>query len=156
MNLRTLKATTVAAAALLALAAVGCTDLTTEPKSTITSANIFNDLKSYRALLAKLYAGLAVTGQRGQFGQPDISAPDEGFTQYVRLLWEMEELPTDEAVIAWGGEQGLTELDTPSLGPNNEFPQMMYYRIFFQVPIPNEFLRRTPAAGLSSRGRASA
>src|SRR6266567_4941543 len=152
MNLRTLKASTVAAAAFLALAAAGCTDLTTEPKSSVTSANIFNDLNSYRALLAKLYAGLAVTGQRGQFGQPDISAPDEGFTQYVRLLWEMEELPTDEAVIAWGGDAGLTELNTQSWGANNVFPQMMYYRIFFQVPITNEFLRQTTDAKLASRG----
>src|SRR2546430_17591140 len=120
MTLSTRKPSTVALAALLPLAAAGCTDLTTEPKSTITSANIFNDLKSYRALLAKLYAGLAVTGQRGQFGQPDISFPDEGFTQYVRVLWEMEELPTDEAGIAWGGERGAAQLDTPSLGATRE------------------------------------
>src|SRR6266487_600372 len=156
MNLRRLNASALAGAALVTLAAAGCTDLTTEPKSSVTSANIFNDLKSYRALLAKLYAGLAVTGQRGQFGQPDISAPDEGFTQYVRLLWEMEELPTDEAVIAWGGDQGLTELNTQSWGPNNEFPQMMYYRIFFQVPIANEFLRQTTDAQLTSRGVSAA
>jgi len=156
MNRKTLQASTVAAAALLSLAAAGCTDLTTEPKSTITDANIFNDQNSYRALLAKLYAGLAVTGQRGQFGQPDITFPDEGFTQYVRLLWEMEELPTDEAVIAWGGDAGLTELNTQSWGTNNVFPQMMYYRIFFQVPIANEFLRQTTDAKLASRGVGSA
>src|SRR6059058_4732709 len=76
MNLRRLNASALAGAALVTLAVAGCTDLTTEPKSSVTSANIFNDLKSYRALLAKLYAGLAVTGQRGQFGQPDISAPE--------------------------------------------------------------------------------
>src|SRR6266699_31152 len=156
MNLRRLNASTLAGAALVTLAAAGCTDLTTEPKSSVTSANIFNDLNSYRALLAKAYAGLAVTGQRGQFGQPDISAPDEGFTQYVRLRWEMEELPTDQAVIAWGGDQGLTELNTQSWGPNNEFPQMMYYRIFFQVPIANEFLRQTTDAVLASRGVSAA
>jgi len=151
MNRKTLHVSSVVAA-LLSLAAIGCTDLTTEPKSTITDANIFNDLNSYRALLAKAYAGLAVTGQRGQFGQADISFPDEGFTQYVRILWEMQELPTDEAVIAWGGDAGLTELNTQSWGANNVFPQMMYYRIFFQVPITNEFLRQTTDAKLASRG----
>src|SRR5947207_1692108 len=114
MNLSTLKPSTVAAAAVLSLAAAGCTDLTTEPKSTVTSANIFNDLNSYRALLAKVYAGLAVTGQRGQFGQPDISFPDEGFTQYVRLLWEMEELTTAETVIACGVGPSSTILYTIS------------------------------------------
>src|SRR5436853_7167085 len=98
MNLSTLKPSTVAAAAVLSLAAAGCTDLTTEPKSTVTSANIFNDLKSYRALVAKVYAGLAVTGQRGQFGQLDISFPDEGFTLYVRLLCQVEDLQSADAV----------------------------------------------------------
>src|SRR5207247_4041735 len=139
MNRKTLQASTVAAAALLSLAAAGCTDLTTEPKSTITDANIFNDQNSYPALLAKLYAGLAVTGQRGQFGQPDISFPDEGFTQYVRLLWETDQLPTDEAVIAWVGDQGLTELNTQSWGTTKEFTQMMSYRLFFHLILTHEF-----------------
>ena len=38
------------AAAVLCLAGTGCTDPTVAPKSTISSANIFNDPNSYRAL----------------------------------------------------------------------------------------------------------
>src|SRR5216117_481189 len=90
------------AAAILLVGATGCTDPTVAPKSSVTDANFFNDPNSYRALLAKIYAGLALTGQQGPAGQPDIQSIDEGFSQYLRLYWQLEELPTDEAVIAWG------------------------------------------------------
>ena len=100
----------VSVAALLA-AGLGCTDVTTAPKSTVTGANVFNDPSSYRAFLAKIYSGLAVTGQQGPAGKADIQGIDEGFSQYVRLLWQMQELPTDEAVIAWN-DTGVQELNT--------------------------------------------
>jgi len=88
------------AAALLVLGTAGCTDPTVAPKSTVTGANFFDDPGSYQAFLAKIYAGLALSGQSGPAGQPDISGIDEGFSQYPRLYWETDELPTDEAVIA--------------------------------------------------------
>ena len=97
------------------VAAAGCTDTTVEPKSTVTEANVFNDPGSYVAFIAKVYAGLAVSGQQGPAGQPDISGIDEGFSQYVRLLWEAQELPTDEAVIGWG-DVGLPGDEHPALG----------------------------------------
>jgi len=153
MNLRISKALALAAA-LPFLAALGCTDTTVEPKSTITEANVFNDPNSYQALIAKVYAGLAVTGQQGRYGNSDISHPDEGFTQYVRLLWEFEELPTDEAIIAWG-DASLGELNSGVWGSSNSFLQAMYYRIFFQVMMANEFLRQTTDARLNERGNVS-
>ncbi|MGE0353409.1 MAG: RagB/SusD family nutrient uptake outer membrane protein [Gemmatimonadales bacterium] len=139
-----------AAAAVLALSTAACTDTTVEPKSTITDANIFNDPGSYRAFLAKIYAGLAVSGQQGPAGQPDIQGIDEGFSQYLRLYWEAEELPTDEAVIAWN-DVGLPEMNTQLWASSNSFVVAMYYRIYFQVGMANEFLRQTTDAKLSER-----
>src|SRR5678815_2344355 len=148
MIYKTFRAVSVAA---LLVVAFGCTDVTTEPKSTVTGANVFNDPSSYRAFLAKIYAGLAVTGQQGPAGKADIQGIDEGFSQYVRLLWQMEELPTDEAVIAWN-DTGVQELNTQIWGTSNQFLQAMYYRIFFQVSMVNEFLRNTDDDVLASRG----
>ncbi|HEX2092595.1 MAG TPA: RagB/SusD family nutrient uptake outer membrane protein [Longimicrobiaceae bacterium] len=142
---------TLAAAAVLALGLGACTDITTEPKSTVTGANIFNDPGSYRAFLAKLYAGLAVTGQQGPAGAGDIEGIDEGFSQYLRLIWQMQELPTDEAIIAWQ-DAGLPELNTQLWSSSNPFLGSMYYRIFFQVTLANEFLRETTDEKLTSRG----
>jgi len=148
-KLRRTLAVGTAAAALLG--ASGCTDITTEPRSTVTGANIFNDPSSYRAFLAKLYAGLAVTGQQGPAGAGDISGIDEGFSHYVRLLWQMQELPTDEAAIAWG-DGTLQQLNTQTWNSSNEFLTAMYYRIFFQVALANEFLRETTDEKLNQRG----
>src|SRR5437867_6028878 len=140
----------VVAAALLLLAAAGCTDLTVEPKSTVTESNIFNDRNSYQAFLARLYAGLAVSGQQGPAGLPDISGIDEGFSQYLRLYWETEELPTDEAVIAWN-DVGLPEMNTQTWTSQSRMVVAMYYRIYFQAVFANEFLRQTTDAKLTAR-----
>ena len=53
-------------------------------------------------------------------GLPDIQGIDEGFSQYIRLLWQMEELPTDETAIAWN-DQGVQELNTQLWSSNNQF-----------------------------------
>ncbi len=150
MHARAWKA--IAAAAVLGLGA--CTDLTTEPKSTVTGANAFNEPGTYRAYIAKLYAGLAVSGQsdpNAGNSRPDIEGIDAGFSQYIRLLWQMQELPTDEAVIAWN-DAGVQELNTQLWSSSNQFTVAMYNRIFFQVQLANDFLRETADDRLSQRG----
>lgn len=137
------------AAAFLALAAA-CTDTTELPITTITDTNYFDDPSSYRAFLAKIYAGLAVSGQQGPAGNGDIKGIDEGFSQYLRLYWEAQELPTDEAVIAWG-DPGLPEMNTQLWASSNSFVVSMYYRVAFQVSQANEFLRQTTDAKLAER-----
>lgn len=142
----------MATAVLFALGA--CTDVTTEPKSSVTSANIFTDPAAYKQFLAKIYGGLTLSGQSGPAGSGDIAGLDEGFSQYVRLWWQMEELPTDEAVIAWN-DGPLQELNTQIWGSSNSFLGSMYYRIYFQVAMANEFLRETSDAKLAARGQTS-
>ena len=138
------------AAALLMMSAAACTDTTELPITTITDTNYFNDPSSYRAFLAKIYAGLAVSGQQGPAGNGDIKGIDEGFSQYLRLYWEAQELPSDEAVIAWG-DVGLPELNTQLWASSNTFVVSMYYRIAFQVGLANEFLRQTTDDKLAER-----
>jgi len=139
-------------AALLCFTAIGCTDPTVAPKSSVSSANVFNDPNSYRAFLAKIYGGLIVTGQRGPDGNPDIAGIDEGFGEYLRLYWYLQEMPTDEAVIGWN-DPGLPDLNTGLWGASNSMVNAMYYRIFYQVMLVNEFLRQSTDAKLDSRGQ---
>jgi hypothetical protein len=139
------------AVVLLLVAATGCTDTTVQPVSTITTANIFNDPSSYQKFVAKLYAGLAVGGESSGDGNTDIQGIDGGFSQYLRLYWEMEELPTDEAVLAWG-DIGIPDLNTQTWNAFNVFPQSMYYRVYFQVALANEFLRETTDDALAAHG----
>jgi len=130
---------------------VGCTDLSVSPKSAVTSENAFNDPETIRAFLAKLYGGLSVTGQQGPAGNGDIVQIDEGFSQYVRLWWQMQELPTDEAVIAWD-DANIQELNTSTWSDQNGFASAMYARIFFQVAQTNEFLRQSTTEQLDAKG----
>src|ERR1051325_6157293 len=85
------------AAAVLGVASIGCTDLTVEPKSTVTEANVFNDPNSYKAFIARVYSGLAVSGQQGPSGRPDISCLAEGVAGYRRRVFAVS------AVVLGGG-----------------------------------------------------
>jgi len=151
MNLRTLKGSAVAAA-LLFLAAAGCTDTTVAPKSTVSDANVFADPSSYQELLAKVYAGFAATGQQGPAGNADLAGFDEGFSQYVRLYFELQELPTEEAMIAWGGDGDLADLNRFVWSSSNGYSSIFYSRVFYAVSLANQFLFQTTDDKLASRG----
>ena len=149
MRTKTLKTLLVAGATLFG--ATACTDLVVEPESTVTAATIFNDEGSYEQFLAKIYAGLALTGQQGPAGSGDIQRiTDEGFSNYVRLYWVLNELPTDEAVLGWG-DDGLPEMHFGTWGSANQWPGGMYSRIYYQVGLVNEFLRETAPEKLDER-----
>ncbi|GAB3165309.1 RagB/SusD family nutrient uptake outer membrane protein [Telluribacter humicola] len=126
-------------------------DLDRQPFIEVTSATVYRDPASYKQVLAKLYAGLAVSGQQGPAGQPDITGIDEGFSTYLRQYWQAQELPTDEAVIGWndGSLRDFHDMDWTS---NNEFLTAMYNRIYYQVTLCNEFIRETTDAKLAERG----
>lgn len=151
MRTPTIKTALLAFALALGVGAAGCTDLVVEPESTVTGANIFKQESSYEQFLAKLYAGLALTGQSGPAGSGDIQRiPDEGFSNYLRLYWVLQQLPTDESVIGWG-DPGLPEMNTQEWGSANSWVGGMYSRVYFQVAMVNEFLRETTDAKLDER-----
>ncbi len=127
-------------------------DLDTVPldEDVITSAAVYNDPKAYKQVLAKLYAGLALSGQEGPAGQPDIAGIDEGFSTYLRQYWKAQELPTDEAVIAWN-DGTIQDYHQQDWDANNEFVTAMYNRIYYQISLCNEFLRETTPEKVTSR-----
>ncbi len=131
-----------------------CTDLDVPPKSIATGNLIFKDFSSYESFLAKVYAGYSLTGQQGPAGDGDIKGLDEGFSNYLRLLWKAQELPTDEAIIGWN-DGTLPDLNTQTWNDGNEFIAALYFRIFYQISIANEFIRETTDAKLDERGFSS-
>ncbi|HSP83452.1 MAG TPA: hypothetical protein VLN72_06950, partial [Gillisia sp.] len=116
-----------------------------------TSAAVFNSPESYEQFLAKLYAGLALSGQQGPAGLPDLQGLDEGFSNYLRLYFSMQELTTDEAVIGWN-DGTIANLHAQTWTSGNEFIRTMYSRIMYQVALNNEFLRQTTDEVLADRG----
>ena len=139
---------------MLILITPGClNDLDTVPldEDLITSGNVFDDPNAYKQVLAKLYAGLAVSGQQGPAGQADIGGIDEGFGQYLRGLWYHQELPTDEAVIGWN-DQTIADFHDLDWSSGDTFIAAFYSRIFYQISLCNEFIRQTEEELLNDRG----
>lgn len=129
-------------------------DLDLQPEDNrLTAENTFESPESYKQFLAKLYAGLAISGQQGPSGDPDLVGLDEGFSQYLRLYWSMQELTTDEAVIGWN-DGTIRNLHAQTWTAGNEFIRTMYSRIMYQVSLNNEFLRQSTPELLEARGLA--
>ncbi|MBK1895908.1 RagB/SusD family nutrient uptake outer membrane protein [Chryseobacterium paridis] len=119
-------------------------DLEREPITDITSANVYKDFGNYPNLLAKLYGGLAmggqVSGDGANYPDTDINGINGGFSQYTRLMYTMNVISTDEAVIAWN-DGNLHTIHKMTWDSSNEFISALYYRIFTEIAFCNEFLR---------------
>ena len=111
-----------------------------------TEENVFVNAEEAKGALAKLYASLALTGQNGPAGQPDIADIDEGFSQFTRMLFNLNELTTDHAVVGWG-DPGLPDLHGMNWSSSNDFTEAMYNRLAQEVSFCNSFISN--AANLS-------
>lgn len=137
----------------LNLTLTSCTgdlDVTPKDDDEFLSETFFQDPKSYKEVLAKLYSGLYVGGNNGD-DKADISGLSGDFSSYLRLLFVTQELPTDEAVIAWA-DGTLPTLNTQTWSPNNEFLYGTYSRASYEISLANEFLRQTTDDKLTQRG----
>ena len=110
----------------------------TDPDS-FTEQDVFANETEAKSALAKLYASLALTGQQGPAGQPDIADIDEGFSQYSRMLFNLNELTTDHAVVGWG-DPGLPDLHGQYWSSSNDFTEAMYSRLAQEVSFCNSFI----------------
>lgn len=148
-------------AALFMLAQMSCiNDLNVTPQDddTFTTENYFKTEGAYKQFLAKIYGGLALTGNSAPAGDSDLQGSvDEGFSQYLRGYWQLQELTTDEAITAWGESDnpGIRDLNFNTWNASNPFNNAFFARIFYQVSLVNEFLRETTDEKLNSRGVSS-
>ncbi len=145
MNKKYFKTNYIMIAFALLFAFVSCTDdLDTLPldEDIKTGENVLTDADSYKQLLAKCYAGLILGGQTGVDADPDISSINGGFSSYLRLLWNHQELPTDEAICAWN-DGNLRDLHDQDWDTGNEFVRAMYYRIALQIAYCNNLIKLT-------------
>ncbi|WP_229719302.1 RagB/SusD family nutrient uptake outer membrane protein [Winogradskyella schleiferi] len=151
MMLRTIKGILVVFT--LALFVQSCEErLDLQPEdSRLTGEAAFEDPDSYQQFLAKIYAGISLSGQEGPAGSADLQGLDEGFSNYLRLYWKMQELTTDEALIAWN-DGTIQDLHAQVWTSGNEFIRTMYSRLMYQVALTNEFLRQTTDTKLDGRG----
>ncbi len=126
------------------------------PLNDLTPDKVYANAAGYRQVLAKVYGSFATTGNNGPAGSADIpGGGDEGFSDFVRGMWNAQELPTDEAVVGWG-DIGLQDFHNLNWTAENGFIRRLYARSYFQIVLCNEYLRESTDTKLSERGIAGA
>jgi hypothetical protein len=154
--MKRIKYLTIISAIALALASLSsCTnDLNVTPlaKNISTAATTFNNTATpYIEYLAKIYAGFSTGGLQGGDNQLDISGYDGGSQAgYLRPLWNLEELPTDEAMCAWN-DATIQNFHAFAWTPTDVFLNGFYSRLYYQITIATAFLQQTTDAQLAAR-----
>lgn len=136
----------------LSLLAVSChKDLEREPITDVTNASVYKDFANYPKALGKVYAGIAIGGQSGGDGNEDIAGINGGFSSYLRQLYTMQVITTDEAVIGWN-DGNLPDMHKMVWNSSNEFIGAIYYRFYNVIAVANEFIKNTSDERLSANG----
>ncbi len=107
----------------------------------------------YKQVLAGVYSEFAVTSSAGS-ASSNIGGPgvDPGSTDFLRNLWNAEELPTDEAKCAWTTNAGIPDLDITSPLASNGAVYYVYERSLLQILAVNDFLRNSTDGVIGSKG----
>jgi starch-binding outer membrane protein, SusD/RagB family len=120
----------------------------TDTSATTGNAYFFPsaDNSAYKYFLGLVYARLAtieVNNGGGRFipnNEPDFD--------FIRSLFILQEVPTDEAVLAWD-DAGVQPLNQNNFTPDNVFVKCMYLRLKDIIVNANSFLTATSADRLA-------
>ena len=108
-------------------------DLDVEPidprkNTTVDAQKLFN--KCYAEFVFEGYAP----------GESELDLGDAGLSVLYRLLWNANELTTDEALCGWN-DKGVGEFDYNTYTPANECLYGLYWRLSLGVTICNQYLK---------------
>lgn len=129
-----------AIAALMLTSCIG--DLDQEPMAGNVVSNVY-DVPEYRmSALAKIYGGFTLTGQGGA-GSTDIDVSDSGASEFLRALWSIQTISTDEAKCVWGDSWVAEVGGNKWSNVKNDAIYATYTRAMMMVSFANDFLRNT-------------
>ena len=94
-------------------------------------------------VFARIYASLALTGQRGPDGEGDIEGIDEGTSCFVRMIWNLNTITTDEAICAWLGDPSIGDLNSNQWDAMNGLIGGLFARLYINIAFCNHFLEMT-------------
>lgn len=118
-------------------------DLDQVPHVEDTAKDVYADAANYKLVLAKLYASFYTTGQQkgGGSGKPALDMDSNNGQDYMRCFFNLQECGTDEVASTWLEGDKVTDLTYISWDANDPWVSDMYYRIFYNIALCNEFLR---------------
>lgn len=123
------------------------------PVNDLTPEKTYATAAGYKSVLAKVYGGLAITGNAGPAGSPDIGGGlDEGSqVAFIRMFFNCEELPTDEAIVAWN-DQTIHDFHDLKWTSADPFLKGIYARLIYNITVGNEYLRESTDEKIAARG----
>jgi hypothetical protein len=123
------------------------------PQNDLTPDKAYSTADGYKEVLAKAYGGLSVTGNKGPSDLPDIGGGlDEGSqVAFIRMFFNCQELPTDEAIVAWN-DQTIHDFHDLKWTSADPFIKGIYARPIYNITLINEYLRESTDAKVAGRG----
>ena len=113
-------------------------DLDQYPHVDETSSSIYTSAENYKSVLGKIYTSMVTTGQEKN-GNEDLSS--NSGQDYMRCYFNLQECGTDEVASTWLSGDNVTGLTYLSWDANDPWVSDMYYRIYYNIALCNEFLR---------------
>lgn len=130
-------------------------DLDTMPldDNQLVSEKVYSTVDGYKGMLAKCYSSLILTGQKGgDGGDGDLRGANEGYSGYVRLLFYLQELSTDNFLMP-SQSNGLRKcLNLQWDASNASVITWTYQRLYMTIAYCNEMLRECTPEKLQKRG----
>ena len=124
----------------LTLGTASCTgDLDQMPHVETTSASAYDTLEGFEAVMGKIYTSMVTTGQ-GKGGENGDLASING-QDYMRCYFNLEECGTDEVASTWLAGDKTADLTYLTWDANDPWVSDMYYRMYYNISLCNEFLR---------------
>jgi starch-binding outer membrane protein, SusD/RagB family len=117
----------------------GCAkDLNRYPSNTTTSSTVYSTAAGYKQALGKVYGAFALTSSTGP-DNSDLGGIDAGTSDFVRMLWDAQELSTDEGVCAWN-DPGVPDFHNMNWNSGNIILDGLYSRCIYQITVANSFI----------------
>lgn len=130
-------------------------DLDTLPldKNQMVAEDVYSTAEGYKGIIAKCYASLIQTGQKGgDGGDGDVGGIDEGYSGYTRALFYLQSSVADETILHAGSSQGSRDLLYVNWNPSTSIIKYPYYRLYMAINYCNEFIRECTESKLKERG----
>ncbi len=122
-------------------------DLDQMPHTQTTSADVYAKAENYKAVLGKLYVAFVINGQEKGGGKADLTSNNG--QDYMRCFFNLQECGTDELASTWLEGDKVADLTFLSWDANDPWVADMYYRIFYNIALCNEFLRNAGDSQIS-------
>ena len=151
MKIKNILYTMMMGTAVLTCATSCISDLDQYPQTETTSKDVYTSLANYEAVLGKIYAAMVTSGQGKDGDNKDMESvlnSGKGF-DYMRMFINLQECGTDEFASTWLTGEQTTGLSYLSWDANDAWVSDMYYRIYYNIALCNEFLRNANGASFS-------